>query len=285
MVDHDRAVAGFRAWVSSRWFAPSALKKVADPESMRGAYLPHWGVDDRTATTYTGQRGDYYYTTETYTAQEDGRTVTKTREVRHTRWSRASGQVRRDFVDVLAAGVHAPARRAARRSWGRGPRPRRPPTSRSCSPGSTRPGTTSTHPRGSPSPARRWRTVIERDCRDDIGGDEQRVSTMETQDQDVLFRLLLMPLWVATYVAAGTVFHVYVNANTGKVIGERPYSAVKIALAVAAVLARGPDHVPGLPRPLTAARARGTPAAVHGWGCRVWVRSATRQEGETSWCG
>ena len=79
--------------------------------------------------------------------------------------------------------------------------------------------------------------MIERDCRDDIGGDEQRVSTMEIQDQDVLFRLLLMPLWVATYVAAGTVFHVYVNANTGKVIGERPYSPVKIALAVAAVLA------------------------------------------------
>ena len=114
VVDRDRAVAGFRAWVSSRWFAPSALKKVAGPESMRGTYLPHWGFDDRTATTYTGQRGDYYYTTETYTAQEDGRTVTRTREVRHTRWSRASGQVRRDFVDVLAAGVRAPGGRAAR---------------------------------------------------------------------------------------------------------------------------------------------------------------------------
>ena len=53
----------------------------------------------------------------------------------------------------------------------------------------------------------------------------------------MLFRLLLLPLWIATYVAAGKTFHVYVNANTGKVIGERPYSAVKIALAVAAVLA------------------------------------------------
>jgi hypothetical protein len=202
VVDHDRAVAGFRTWVSTRWFAPSALKRVANPESMRGTYLPHWGFDDRTSTTYTGQRGDHYYTTEPYTTQEDGRTVTNTREVRHTRWSRASGQVRRDFVDVVAAGVH------------------------------------DVDPcRGFAAARQDMAGVIEHDCRDDIGGDEQRVSTMETQDQDVLFRLLLMPLWVATYVAAGTVFHVYVNANTGKVIGERPYSRAKIALVVAAALA------------------------------------------------
>ncbi len=235
VVDHDRAVTAFRAWVSSRWFAPSALRKVANPESMRGTYLPHWGFDDRTATTYTGQRGDHYYTTETYTTQEDGRTVTKTREVRHTRWSRASGQVRRDFVDVLAAGVRAPAGELL---------------------GSLGPWSTSTATAYQPEllagfdaprydvdaaqgfviARREMARVIERDCRQDIGGDEQRLSAMETRDQDVLFRLILMPLWVATYVAAGTVFHVHVNANTGKVIGERPYSPVKIALAVAAVL-------------------------------------------------
>ena len=59
---------------------------------------------------------------------------------------------------------------------------------------------------------------------------------MDIRDRDVLFRLLLLPLWIATYVAAGRTFHVYVNANTGKVIGERPYSAVKIASAVLAAI-------------------------------------------------
>ena len=236
VVDRDRAVAGFRAWVSSRWFAPSALKKVAGPESMRGTYLPHWGFDDRTATTYTGQRGDHYYTTETYTAQEDGRTVTRTREVRHTRWSRASGQVRRDFVDVLAAGVRAPGAELLGElgPWSTSAATAYQPELLA---GFDAPRYDVDAAQGFAAARQEMATVIERDCRDDIGGDEQRVSTMETRDQDVLFRLLLMPLWVATYVAAGTVFHVYVNANTGKVIGERPYSPVKIALAVAAVLA------------------------------------------------
>ncbi|MDQ5840179.1 MAG: hypothetical protein M3537_03305, partial [Chloroflexota bacterium] len=78
--------------------------------------------------------------------------------------------------------------------------------------------------------------VIESDCRDDIGGDEQRVEAMNTYDQDVLFRLLLLPLWIAAYVTGGKTFDVYVNANTGEVVGERPYSAFKIAAAVVAVI-------------------------------------------------
>jgi hypothetical protein len=52
----------------------------------------------------------------------------------------------------------------------------------------------------------------------------------------VLFRLLLLPLWFATYVFAGETYSVYVNANTGKVIGQRPYSWIKITLAVVAGL-------------------------------------------------
>ncbi|MBE3075124.1 MAG: hypothetical protein IMZ75_09270, partial [Actinobacteria bacterium] len=71
VVDKDKAVAGFREWTSSRWFAPSALKKVGSTESMSGSYLPHWGFDDRTITDYTGQRGEHYYTTETYTTQQN----------------------------------------------------------------------------------------------------------------------------------------------------------------------------------------------------------------------
>lgn len=51
------------------------------------------------------------------------------------------------------------------------------------------------------------------------------------------FRLLLLPLWIATYVTGGKTFDVFVNANTGEVIGERPYSALKIVGAVLAVLA------------------------------------------------
>jgi Zn finger protein HypA/HybF involved in hydrogenase expression len=236
LVDKAKAAASFREWTSSRWFAPSALKKVGSTESMNGSYLPHWGFDDRTTTDYTGQRGDHYYTTETYTTQQNGQTVTNTRQVQHTRWSAAAGRVSRDFVDVLAPGVSSPDADLLEKlgPWST----------------ATATGYQSEYVAGFDSPrydidadagftsARRdMASVIEDDCRADIGGDEQRVEELNTRDQDVLFRLLLLPLWIATYIAAGKTFRVYVNANTGEVIGERPYSAVKIIAAVIAVLA------------------------------------------------
>jgi hypothetical protein len=51
------------------------------------------------------------------------------------------------------------------------------------------------------------------------------------------FKLLLLPVWYLTYLHAGKPLQVMVNARTGEVIGERPYSAAKICAAVAAALA------------------------------------------------
>lgn len=235
VVDRDEAAAAFRAWTSSRWFAPSALKKVATPDSMSGTYLPHWGFDDRTVTDYAGQRGDHYYTTETYTTQENGQTVTRERQVRHTRWSRASGRVTRDFVDVLAPGVATPAADLLEQlgPWSAAAATGYQPELLA---GFDVPRYDVDAAVAFAAAKQDMAAVIERDCRDDIGGDEQRVATMDIRDRDVLFRLLLLPLWIASYVAAGKTFRVYVNANTGKVIGERPYSAAKITAAVLAAL-------------------------------------------------
>ena len=46
----------------------------------------------------------------------------------------------------------------------------------------------------------------------------------------------LLPVWFLTYLHAGKPLQVMVNARTGEVIGERPYSAAKISAAVAGAL-------------------------------------------------
>ncbi|HVS68255.1 MAG TPA: hypothetical protein VHE56_06860, partial [Mycobacteriales bacterium] len=78
--------------------------------------------------------------------------------------------------------------------------------------------------------------VIRDDCRHDIGGDEQRVESISVQYAALMFKLMLLPLWIASYVYAGKTYQVLINANTAEVIGDRPYSKVKIALAVIAAL-------------------------------------------------
>ena len=73
--------------------------------------------------------------------------------------------------------------------------------------------------------------------RRDIGGDEQRIDDVETQYANVMFRHLLLPVWIGAYRFQNKVYQVAVNARTGEVQGERPYSTAKIALLVAAILA------------------------------------------------
>lgn len=50
------------------------------------------------------------------------------------------------------------------------------------------------------------------------------------------FKHVLLPIWAAAYRYNGASYRFVVNGQTGKVMGERPYSAWKIAGAVAVAL-------------------------------------------------
>ncbi len=49
--------------------------------------------------------------------------------------------------------------------------------------------------------------------------------------------VVLLPLWLLAYRYSEKTYRVVVNASTGKVQGERPYSWVKITLTVLTVAA------------------------------------------------
>ncbi|HEV8569886.1 MAG TPA: hypothetical protein VGQ92_22830 [Actinoplanes sp.] len=229
----DRAALreALRKWASSRWFAPNGLKKVTEAESSHSTYLPHWTYDARTTSRYTGARGEHYYETETYTENGD----TKTRQVQRTRWYPARGVVARDFDDVLVAGTSRVSVEHLDKlePW---PLPEAEPY---------RPEFLAGHETlrydvepeaGLDTAKSRMAPIIEGDCRDDIGGDEQRVDSVDTDYREVAFKLMLLPVWIACYLHAGKTYNILVNGRTGEVAGERPYSVPKIVAAVAAAL-------------------------------------------------
>jgi Zn finger protein HypA/HybF involved in hydrogenase expression len=227
--DLDRAAVReqLRKWASSRWFAPSGLKKVTEAESSHSTYLPHWTYDARTQSYYTGQRGEHYYVTETYT--ENGET--RTRQVQRTRWYSVDGTVARDFDDLLVIGTGriAPKYLDKLEPW---PLLKSEPF---------RPEFLAGHETlrydvepeaGLETAKSAMESQIQGDVRDDIGGDEQRVDGVQTSYADVTFKLMLLPVWIACYLHAGKTYNVLVNGRTGEVAGERPYSPLKITLAV-----------------------------------------------------
>jgi hypothetical protein len=50
--------------------------------------------------------------------------------------------------------------------------------------------------------------------------------------RNIRFKHLLLPVWVSAYRYRDKLFQFLVNARTGEVQGERPWSAWKIAFAI-----------------------------------------------------
>jgi hypothetical protein len=73
----------------------------------------------------------------------------------------------------------------------------------------------------------------------DIGGDHQQISSVDTVYNDITFKHILLPIWLSAYRYSEKVYRFMINGRTGEVQGERPYSAVKITLAVLGVIAIG----------------------------------------------
>ena len=72
--------------------------------------------------------------------------------------------------------------------------------------------------------------LIERNIRAAIGGDTQRILSMSPDYRNVTFKHVLLPLWLSAFKYRERVFRFLVNASTGEVQGERPWSWGKIAL-------------------------------------------------------
>ena len=226
------ALERLQQWLKSRWFAPNALKRLARPEGLNGVYLPYWTYYCHTDSTYTGERGEHYYTTETYT--ENGET--RTREVEHTRWYSASGNVSGDFNNVLVPATTAvPEDRLNKlEPWD---------VKALCGyePGYLAGFRAQRYQLELAQGFEKAKAVMAREIeswvREDIGGDEQRVLSVNTVFSRIFFLHLLLPVWIGAYQFQGKVYHIVVNARTGDVEGERPYSPWKIGFLVAAIIA------------------------------------------------
>ncbi|MDJ0992135.1 MAG: TFIIB-type zinc finger domain-containing protein [Dinoroseobacter sp.] len=227
-LSEEAAKKAMTDWLGRRWFAPSGLQKYARKgRRMNGIYVPYWTYDARTASRYRGQRGTIYYVTGSRIV--NGKRVT-TREAR-VRWSPASGRVARAFDDVLVLATRSLPKRFtdALAPWDLSDLIPYTPEPLA---GFRAEGYTVPLEDGMAEARAYMDRVIARDVRMDIGGDRQRIDELQTQISGVTFKHILLPVWVAAYRYGGKSYRFVVNGQDGKVAGERPYSAFKIALAV-----------------------------------------------------
>jgi DNA-directed RNA polymerase subunit RPC12/RpoP len=227
------AAARFGEWLSGRWFAPGDLVQRSKRDRLDGVYLPFWAFDAKSTTQYDGQRGTVRYETETY---KDANGQEQTRQVEHVTWVSASGTVHFMSKDVLiGASATLPVKLVHQLE------PWELPKLRAFDPRLLAGFAAERYqmqPADSfiaayPTIEGQIRGAINRD----IGGDRQKIDSMTVNWDAVGFRHLLLPIWLSSFRYNEKVFHVAVNAATGEVVGERPWSVPKIVMFVAAIVA------------------------------------------------
>ncbi|MEM6985868.1 MAG: primosomal protein N' (replication factor Y) - superfamily II helicase [Pseudomonadota bacterium] len=236
-IDEKSAKSACEAWLSGLWFAPSALQRVAETDQRFSAvFLPYWTYDSDTTTRYQGQRGESYTERRAVWVTRKGKRVREVRQVTKVKWYPASGRVSRHFDDVLIGASRTLPRQITDRlaPWDLDALVPYQPQWLS---GSQSEVYQVALDEGFEIAQQVMKTVITGDVKRHIGGDFQRITGMQTRHQGATFKHILLPVWMASFRFAGTRYRFLVNARSGKVAGERPWSAVKIALAITAAVA------------------------------------------------
>ncbi|MEZ5934699.1 MAG: primosomal protein N' (replication factor Y) - superfamily II helicase [Alphaproteobacteria bacterium] len=233
VLDEKRAKEQLQDWLRSLWFAPSGVKKYARGDGrLTGVYVPYWTYDANTASSYVGQRGIVYHERQTFVVRDkQGRRMRQERLVPKMRWSPARGQVRRRFDDVLILASHTLPHDLTSDldPW---LQEHLVPYQEEYLAGFRSEAYQLDLESGFKDATEEMAQVIRLDIRRDIGGDAQRIHDVQTRYGDVSFKHVLLPVWVASYRYGGKAYQFVVNGQTGEVQGERPYSWVKIAIAV-----------------------------------------------------
>ena len=255
----------WRAWIKGLWLAPSALKNYAQSDGgIKGIYVPYWTFDAQTYTQYSGQRGDDH--SESYeSTNSKGESVTETRT--RTDWTNVSGNVSFFHDDVLVPGSKSSYDGAAtaRRGSASAAAMRTALVSNAGAVGTMIAAQFSTSLRtwntkelvpyqdeyitGFQAEAyqiglkasfvtakQRIEEKVQQLVRADIGGDHQRITTINTQFSHLTFKHILLPMWVSAYIYGGKTYRFVVNGQTGEVQGESPKSGWKVFFLVCGIL-------------------------------------------------
>lgn len=222
-IPESKAAEQLRNWVKSLWWAPNEFLKQGASGKFNGVYLPYYTFDSLTYTKYAGQRGDHYWVTV-------GEGKDQRSEMR-TSWSFRSGEFQRFFDDVLivAASDQSRALIESLEPW---PLEQCVPFTQQMLAGLFARTYDVTLDAGFSEARLRIESALTSDIRQRIGGDEQSITSQKVSYSGVTFKHLLLPVWLMAYRYKDKPYRVVINAVTGEVSGERPYSAFKIASAI-----------------------------------------------------
>ncbi len=226
----------FRKWVGSLWLAPSQLKKYTESDAtFEGIYLPYWTYDSDTLTHFQGYRGDTYYERVHRRVFIDGREQIVEEMEPRIEWTPVRGEVERHFDDILIGATKTLPRKLADslQPWDL---ENLIPYDEKYLSGFESETYSVTLDDGFDYAKSYMEFVIREAVRARIGGDHQKISYIQIYHKNKSFKYILLPVWTARFRYKNREYRFAINARTGVIKGERPYSRLKIFLLVLFIL-------------------------------------------------
>lgn len=228
-ITQEQASNRFVEWIKRKFFAPKLAKESAKADKFTGIYLPYWTFDAQTDSTYTGEYGKDRTVTD-----KDGnkRTVTD--------WYNTSGQYSEFIDDELVCGT-------TQHDTGmlRGLEPFDTADNKVYKPEYVAGFAAERYSVGIKAAWEKAKNAITSKLRSAIcnkilrehNADHTRNVVVHTNYSKMTYKYLLLPIWMSSFKYNDKVYRFMVNGQNGKVSGQSPVSAIKVALTILVIAA------------------------------------------------
>jgi hypothetical protein len=224
-----------RAWFRGRWLAPNNLSAKALVDRVHGIYVPYWTFDAHAVCPWEAEAGHYYYTTETY---RDNKGNMRTRQVRHTRWEPASGEVRHFFDDEPVPGTHG-----LRHDLLKKIEPFATAEVQGYDTAFLSGFVVEHYQVVLVDAAARSQEQMTEQLRQmasaEVPGDTQRNLRIHPVFSAQTFKHVLVPVWVLSFTYRAKIYQVLVNGYSGQIAGDYPLSWWKVFLLIVVIVIVG----------------------------------------------
>jgi predicted RNA-binding Zn-ribbon protein involved in translation (DUF1610 family) len=229
----EQAHERFRAWIGSNGlFHPADLKNVQLGKKLRGIYLPFWSFSMLARSRWKANIGEYWWRTETYTTMENGKLVTKTRRVQETEWWSLQGNHHHYYSGYLVSASRGLSQAEAEQI-----KPFNLPALKRYQPyflaGWQAEDYTVDRQEALQACQEEFRRREYQNISGFMPGDTYGGLGAETEFDSINSDLCLLPVYMMNYQYHGQAYRFLINGQTGKIVGQKPYSRVRVGVAVA----------------------------------------------------
>ena len=228
----DAALERFRKWLADGGiWRPSDLRLAQVADKLKGVYLPFWSFSMRAHSRWSASIGEHWYRTETYTTTENGKTVTRTRQVQETEWWNLAGEHHNYYSGYLVSGSKGLPQADALRIG-----PFQLPALKRYEPAYLAGWLSEEYSVEADAALAQCQQEFARREQSEVAaflpGDTSRSVSVQSEFSEINSDLILLPVYLLSYRYGDKLYRFMLNGQTGRMAGARPLSAGRIGLAV-----------------------------------------------------